>query len=143
MLVLQEMPASSPVYQPTTVTYESTSPPERWTSGGGRPGSGGGGYLPSVSVTRGGLSWPCGGGWPRRCLPHALLALALLVLAAGLVMVVEGALRYGGTRPSVARTGPDGQVEEVPSSGGAAAAHLALAIAGAVFLVVSLVILGE
>lgn len=124
------MPTSSPVYQPTTVTYESTSPPERWTN---RPVS----YL-SATVSRTARG-PCGTPClpPRGCLPYALLALGLLTLAAGIVMIVEGSLQYNAdTRP---KSDDKGEITEVSGK----TADLVVAIAGGIFVVVALILLGK
>lgn len=119
------MPTSSPVYQPTTVTYESTSPPERWTN---RPVS----YL-SATVSRTARG-PC---LPHRgCLPYVLLCLGLLTLAAGIVMIVEGSLQYNKD----VQKHPDNEtVTEVAGT----TADLVVAIAGGIFVVVALIILGK
>lgn len=123
------MPTSSPVYQPTTVTYESTSPPERWTN---RPVS----YLSAtVSRTaRGPCGTPC---LPHRgCLPYALLCLGLLTLAAGIVMIVEGSLQFN---QDVRKHEENDTVTEVAGT----TADLVVAIAGGIFVVVALIIIGK
>ncbi|XP_063235232.1 uncharacterized protein LOC134538128 [Bacillus rossius redtenbacheri] len=71
------MPPSGPVYQPTTVTYEQQSD---WTP---------------VSY----LSQTVGNGMNRpRCVQWVLLILGLFTLAAGLIMIVEGAVDYADSR---------------------------------------------
>lgn len=69
------MPATGPVYQPTTVSYEQQSD---WTPTG---------YL----------SQTVGNNLPSRnkCLQWLVLAIGILTLAAGLIMTVEGAIDYG------------------------------------------------
>lgn len=123
------MPTSSPVYQPTTVTYESQSPPERWTN---RPVS----YL-SATVSRTARG-PCGTPClpPRGCMPYALLALGLLTLTAGIVMIVEGSLQYNADKQS------DSENKEIVEVAGDTA-DLIVAIAGGIFVVVALILLGK
>ncbi|XP_073996414.1 uncharacterized protein isoform X1 [Rhodnius prolixus] len=68
------MPASGPVYQPTTVSYEQQN---EWS----RPGS----YL-SQTVTSGIRN--------RRCIQWVLLAFALFCFGAGLVIMIEGTVEF-------------------------------------------------
>ncbi|KAG8225928.1 hypothetical protein J437_LFUL005964 [Ladona fulva] len=72
---LVKMPASGPVYQPTTVSYEQQSD---WT--------------PTTY-----LSQTVSNNLPSRhkCLQWLILAVGVLTLAAGLIMTVEGAIDYG------------------------------------------------
>ncbi|XP_039289735.1 uncharacterized protein LOC111064318 isoform X2 [Nilaparvata lugens] len=72
------MPASGPVYQPTTVGYEQQN---EWS----RPGS----YL-SQTVSNG-LRGP-------RCVQWLLLAIGCFSLAAGIIMVVEGTVEFADTQ---------------------------------------------
>lgn len=130
IVFIRSMPTSSPVYQPTTVTYESTSPPERWSN---RPVS----YL-SATVSRTARG-PCGSQcFPSRgCLPYALLALGLLTLAAGIAMIVEGSLQYNADIKR--ESGDKDEVTEVAGN----TADLVIAIAGGIFIIVALILLGK
>nr|CAD7429122.1 unnamed protein product [Timema monikensis] len=89
------MPPSGPVYQPTTVTYEQQSD---WTP---------------VSY----LSQTVGNGVNRsRCLQWTLLILGLFSLAAGLIMVIEGAVDYSDTSQRETKVGNDEDEEEEDES---------------------------
>lgn len=70
------MPATGPVYQPTTVSYEQQG---EWTSPTG--------FLAQTSASIG----------RARCLQWLALALGLLAIAAGLIMIFEGSLDFTST----------------------------------------------
>ncbi|XP_066140578.1 uncharacterized protein [Euwallacea fornicatus] len=79
---------SGAVYQPTTVQYESSSPPDRWQN---RPIS----YLGSISQT---ARRPCMSCLPsRNILPLVLITSCLACFALGLGMLINGALGYSET----------------------------------------------
>ncbi|XP_018333365.1 uncharacterized protein LOC108742595 isoform X2 [Agrilus planipennis] len=83
------MSQSGAVYQPTTVTYEGTSSPQGgWTN---RPIS----YLSSFSRTPGHpCRLPC---FPiRNIIPTLFLILSTVFLAVGIVLILNGAINYGG-----------------------------------------------
>jgi hypothetical protein len=72
------MPASGPVYQPTTVSYEQH-----------------GDWAPSRT---GYLSQTVGSGFTRiQCLQWLVLVLGLFAVAAGLLMAIEGTVDYHAT----------------------------------------------
>ncbi|XP_067015162.1 uncharacterized protein [Anabrus simplex] len=101
------MPASGPVYQPTTVTYEQQSD---WTP---------------VSY----LSQTVNNGVNRtKCLQWFLLVLGLFCLAAGLIMLVEGAVDYSS---------PSKNEEDETGTAG----ELAIAISGGVLTVIGVCLL--
>lgn len=124
------MPTNSPVYQPTTVTYESTSPPESWTN---RPVS----YL-SATVSRTARG-PCGSPClaPRGCFPHALLALGVLTFISGIIMLVEGTIEY--TKDTRKHNDNTGEIQDSTGDTG----DLIIAITGGVFVCAGLILIGK
>ncbi|XP_049802408.1 uncharacterized protein LOC126236847 isoform X1 [Schistocerca nitens] len=101
------MPASGPVYQPTTETYEQQ---RDWTR---------------VSY----LSQTVSNGINRtKCLQWVTLVLGLFALAAGLIMLIEGAVDYSDTRQ-----------HEADESG--STSDLVIAVAGAILIVIGFVLI--
>ncbi|KAL1498021.1 hypothetical protein ABEB36_008884 [Hypothenemus hampei] len=79
---------SGAVYQPTTVQYESNSPPDNWQN---RPIS----YLGSISQS---ARRPCSSCIPtRNVLPLVLITSCMACFTLGLVMLINGALGYSET----------------------------------------------
>ncbi|XP_030745409.1 uncharacterized protein LOC115874397 isoform X2 [Sitophilus oryzae] len=80
---------SGAVYQPTTVTYESNGPADRWQD---RPIS----YLGSISQSG---RRPCGLSClpSRNVLPLVLITSCIACFALGLAMLINGALGYSET----------------------------------------------
>ncbi|XP_046394634.1 uncharacterized protein LOC124162208 isoform X3 [Ischnura elegans] len=119
------MPASGPVYQPTTVSYEQQSD---WTPTG---------YL-SQTVSS---SLPSRG----KCLQWLVLAIGVLTFAAGLIMAVEGAIDYENQArnfednpPLPSLSSPLPPAESPPSH---SVVDLVVAIFGALLMVIGIVMI--
>ncbi|XP_014248779.1 uncharacterized protein LOC106666237 isoform X2 [Cimex lectularius] len=110
------MPASGPVYQPTTVSYEQQN---EWS----RPGS----YLSQTVPTR--LRSP-------RCILWFLLALALFSLGAGLIIVIEGNVAFSDNLQNQMEDA-NGFVKERENS----SSRLGLSIVGSVMILIGVILL--
>jgi len=110
------MPASGPVYQPTTVTYEQQSD---WT-----PISNLSQSLFRNSSIR------------TRCIQWALLILGLITLAAGLVMIIEGSADLYDTKHHDAEAG------ETRESEAEAASDVVIVIGGVVLVLLCILFFG-
>jgi len=110
------MPASGPVYQPTTVTYEQQSD---WT-----PISNLSQSLFRNSSVR------------MRCIQWALLILGLIALAAGLVMIIEGSADLYDTKHHDAEAG------ETRESEAEAASDVVIVIGGVVLVLLCILFFG-
>jgi len=110
------MPASGPVYQPTTVTYEQQSD---WT-----PISNLSQSLFRNSFIR------------TRCIQWALLILGLITLAAGLVMIIEGSADLYDTKHH------DTEAGETRDSEAEAASDVLIVIGGVVLVLLCILFFG-
>lgn len=110
------MPASGPVYQPTTVTYEQQND---WTPISNL----------SQSLFRNGSS-------RTNCIQLAFLMLGIITLAAGLVMIVEGSVDLYDTKQH------DAEVGETPGSEAKSDSDLFIVIGGVVILLLGIMFLG-
>jgi hypothetical protein len=110
------MPASGPVYQPTTVTYEQQNgwPPIR--------------NLSQVLFRNGSIR--------TRCIQWALLILGLVTLAAGLVMIIEGSVDLYDTKQH------DIEVGETPGSDAESASDIVIVIGGVVLVLLCILFFG-
>ncbi|XP_071443284.1 uncharacterized protein [Hetaerina americana] len=119
------MPASGPVYQPTTVSYEQQSD---WAPSG---------YL-SQTVSS---SLPSRG----KCLQWLILAIGILTLAAGLIMAVEGAIDYGNQASDFEENHPlpsmSSSLPPPESSPSHSVVDLVVAIFGALLMVIGIVMI--
>ncbi|XP_046660083.1 uncharacterized protein LOC124354008 isoform X4 [Homalodisca vitripennis] len=111
------MPASGPVYQPTTVSYEQQG---EWS----RPAS----YL-SQTVS-GGVRGP-------RCVQWVLLALAIFSLSAGVIMVAEGTVDFTDNKQTP-MTDEHGNVSQPESKTG----QLIITVAGALLIIMGILLIG-
>jgi uncharacterized protein YjeT (DUF2065 family) len=110
------MPASGPVYQPTTVTYEQQND---WTP------------ISNLSQTL-----FRNGSIRTRCIQWALLILGLIALAAGLVMIIEGSVDLYDTKQH------DTEVGETPDSEAKSASDLFVVIGGVVLVLLCVLFFG-
>uniref|UniRef100_A0A1B6I643 Uncharacterized protein n=1 Tax=Homalodisca liturata TaxID=320908 RepID=A0A1B6I643_9HEMI len=111
------MPASGPVYQPTTVSYEQQG---EWS----RPAS----YL-SQTVS-GGVRGP-------RCVQWVILALAIFSLSAGVIMVAEGTVDFTDNKQTP-MTDEHGNVSQPESKTG----QLIITVAGALLIIMGILLIG-
>ncbi|KAJ9577182.1 hypothetical protein L9F63_006239, partial [Diploptera punctata] len=108
------MPASGPVYQPTTVTYEQQND---WTP------------ISQLSQSL------FGNGTGRtKCIQWTLLILGLITLAAGLIMIIIGSLDFSDTEVHELELGETGKNEEK--------SDIVIIIGGTVLLLLSILFLG-
>jgi uncharacterized protein YjeT (DUF2065 family) len=110
------MPASGPVYQPTTVTYEQQND---WT-----PIS----NLSQALFRNGSVR--------TRCIQWALLILGLVALAAGLVMIIEGSVDLYDTKQH------DTEVGETPDSDAESAGDIVIVIGGVILVLLCILFFG-
>jgi uncharacterized protein YjeT (DUF2065 family) len=110
------MPASGPVYQPTTVTYEQQND---WT-----PIS----NLSQALFRNGSVR--------TRCIQWALLIPGLLTLAAGLVMIIEGSVDLYDTKQH------ETEVGETPESDTELTSDIVIVIGGVVLVLLSFLFFG-
>ncbi|PSN34106.1 hypothetical protein C0J52_14189 [Blattella germanica] len=110
------MPASGPVYQPTTVTYEQQND---WTP------------ISQLSQSLFG-----NGSGRTRCIQWTLLVIGLLTLAAGLIMIITGSIDFRDTQEHEEETGTTTQSEEK------SAGDIVIVVGGTVLLLLSVLFLG-
>jgi len=110
------MPASGPVYQPTTVTYEQQSD---WTPISNLSQS----LFRNSSIRARYIQW-------------ALLILGLITLAAGLVMIIEGSADLYDTKHHDAEAG------KTPASEAEAASDVVIVIVGVVLVLLCILFFG-
>lgn len=111
------MPASGPVYQPTTVGYEQQN---EWS----RPGS----YLSQTVST--GLRGP-------RCVQWSLLALSCFSISAGIIMVIETTVAFSDTQQTSLHDENGNRRDS-----GDGATNIVITVAGAILIVVGIILLG-
>lgn len=112
------MPASGPVYQPTTVGYEQQN---EWS----RPGS----YLSQTVST--GLRGP-------RCVQWSLLALSCFSIAAGIIMVVETTFVFSDTQ----QTSLEDEHGNRRETGEGATTNKILTVVGGILIVLGIILFG-
>jgi formate hydrogenlyase subunit 3/multisubunit Na+/H+ antiporter MnhD subunit len=110
------MPASGPVYQPTTVTYEQQSD---WT--------------PISNLSQ---SLFRNGSVRTKCIQWVLLILGLITLAAGLVMIIEGSVDLYDTKQHGTEVG------ETPDSEAESASDLVIVVGGVVLVLLCIFFFG-
>ncbi|XP_075230503.1 uncharacterized protein LOC142329688 [Lycorma delicatula] len=112
------MPASGPVYQPTTVGYEQQN---EWS----RPGS----YLSQTVST--GLRGP-------RCVQWSLLALSCFSISAGIIMVIETTVQFADTQQTSLED-ENGKKKEVEDG---STTNIVVTVAGAFLIILGIILLG-
>lgn len=113
------MPASGPVYQPTTVTYEQQND---WT--------------PIEAISNLSQSLFPNGSFRTRCIQWALLIFGLVTLCAGLVMIIGGSVDLYDTKQH------DTEVGETPDSDAESGSDIFIVIGGAILLLLSILFFG-